>query len=82
MTEPLRESPLWRQGTNLAAQASFAPTMLQRMEQANSSGKLALVSQQVTEATREASARYDSMLTMHILCVYLLGGRGQGHDGR
>lgn len=49
MTEPLRESPLWRQGTNLAAQASFAPTMLQRMEQANSSGKLALVSQQVDE---------------------------------
>lgn len=49
LTEPLRESPLWRQGGNLAAHASFAPTMLQRMEQANSTGKLALVTQQMDE---------------------------------
>ena len=33
----------------MEAQASFAPTMLQRMEQANTGGKLALVSQQVDE---------------------------------
>jgi hypothetical protein len=49
LSEPLRESPLWRRGGQLVAQDSFAPTMLQRMEQANSTGKLAMISQQVDE---------------------------------
>jgi len=49
LTEPLRESPVWRTGSTLAAQDSFAPTLLQRMEQANSDGKLAMVSKQVGE---------------------------------
>ena len=43
LSEPLRETPQWRSGPTLAAQDTFAPTLLQRMEQANSVGKLALV---------------------------------------
>ena len=49
LTEPLREDPQWLQGGQLAVQNSFAPTLLQRMEQANSNGKLAMVSAQVSE---------------------------------
>lgn len=49
LTEPLRDTPLWQSGKTLAAQDSFAPTLLQRMEQANSQGSLAMVSDQVNE---------------------------------
>jgi len=49
LSEPLRESPMWQSGPTLAAQDSFAPTLLQRMQQANSDGKLAMVSKQVGE---------------------------------
>ena len=49
LTEPLREEDAWLHGPTLAAQNAFAPTLLQRMEQANSGGKLAMVSAQVGE---------------------------------
>lgn len=47
LTEPLRESPEWRAGGELAAQASFAPMLQQRMEQADAGGKVARVQDQV-----------------------------------
>jgi len=49
MSEPLRFSPAWLHGGTLAAQETFAPTLLQRMEQANSGGRLAMVSSKVDE---------------------------------
>ena len=49
LTEPLRDTPQWQSGGTLAAQDSFAPTLMQRMEQANSMGKTAMVSQKVDE---------------------------------
>lgn len=49
LTEPLRETPQWQAGGTLAAQDSFAPTLMQRMQQANSMGKTAMVSRQVDE---------------------------------
>jgi hypothetical protein len=49
MSEPLRSTPAWLHGGTLAAQVSFAPTLLQRMEQASSGGRLAMVSSKVDE---------------------------------
>ena len=49
LTEPLRRTLEWRTGGTLFAQASFAPVLQQRLEQANSMGKTAMVSQQVDE---------------------------------
>jgi hypothetical protein len=47
MSEPLRNTPTWLHGRTLAAQDAFAPTLLQRMEQASSGGRLAMVSSKV-----------------------------------
>jgi len=49
LTEPLRNNPQWTHGGTLACQESFAPTLMQRMEQANSAGKTAMVSSKVDE---------------------------------
>ena len=49
LTEPLRRTPEWRTGRALCAQASFAPVLQQRLEQASSTGRTAMVSQQVDE---------------------------------
>ena len=49
LTEPLRRTPEWRTGRVLCAQASFAPVLQQRLEQANSTGSTAMVSQQIDE---------------------------------
>lgn len=49
MTDPLRETHDWLHGPALVAQDTFAPTLLQRMEQANSTGKTALISAKVNE---------------------------------
>ena len=49
LTEPLRRTLEWRTGRVLCAQASFAPVLQQRLEQANSTGSTAMVSQQVDE---------------------------------
>jgi hypothetical protein len=47
ITEPMRESPEWLTGDTLCAQSSFAPIMLQKMEQVASQGKLAMVNQKL-----------------------------------
>ena len=49
LTEPLRQTPEWRTGRLLCAQTSFSPVLQQRLEQANSTGRTAMVSQQVDE---------------------------------
>lgn len=49
MNQPLRQTIAWRKGGTLAAQDSFAPTLLARMEQANVMGKTAMVSTKVDE---------------------------------
>jgi hypothetical protein len=50
ITEPLRESPEWIYGSTLCAQATFAPILLQKMEQVSSQGKLAMVNQKINTA--------------------------------
>ena len=47
LTDPLRGTPEWRTGGALSAQTSFAPVLQQRLEQANSMGRTALLSEQV-----------------------------------
>jgi hypothetical protein len=55
ITEPMRESPEWQNGDSLCAQASFASTLLQKMEQVTSQGKLAMVNQKLN-TTKEIMA--------------------------
>ena len=62
MSEPVRSTTEWENGQTLAAQNSFAPTLLQRMEQANSSGKTALVSQKVSEVRAIMSENIELLL--------------------
>ena len=53
LTEPCREEDyLWREGDTLACQELFAPMLLQRMEQVERSGKLAMVNKSI-ESTKE-----------------------------
>lgn len=52
ITLPLRDDDLWRQGEMLCAQNSFAPILLQKMEQVDDQGKLAMVNEKVN-TTRE-----------------------------
>ena len=49
LSEPLRSTPLWQTGATLACQESFAPTLLQRMEQVAAMGRMAMVSTKVDE---------------------------------
>lgn len=49
LTEPLRSTLEWQSGGTLAAQDSFAPTLLQRMEQASSMGRTAMITSKVDE---------------------------------
>jgi len=62
LSEPLRTERVWRSGGTLAAQDSFAPTLLQRMEQANSGGKVAMVSEQVNEVKELMSNNIELLL--------------------
>eukprot|EP01083_Nonionella_stella_P259181 885206_1 len=72
ITEPLRESEEWRNGEMLCAQASFAPILLQKMEQVQEQGKLAMVNQKLN-TTKEimadnielALARDESLQALH-----------------
>jgi len=72
ITEPLRESEEWRNGDMLCAQASFAPILLQKMEQVQAQGKLAMVNQKLN-TTKEimadniemALARDESLQGLH-----------------
>ncbi|KAL1526912.1 hypothetical protein AB1Y20_015603 [Prymnesium parvum] len=65
LTEPLRETPAWQNGPTLVAQDSFAPTLLQRMQQANSGGKLAMVSKQVGEVKELMNSNIELLLENH-----------------
>mmetsp|Transcript_8677 Transcript_8677/g.10074 ORF Transcript_8677/g.10074 Transcript_8677/m.10074 type:complete len:225 (+) Transcript_8677:77-751(+) len=47
ISEPMRESVEWRKGEVLCAQASFAPILLQKMEQVSTQGKLAMVNENI-----------------------------------
>ena len=49
MTEPCREEAAWRTGATLSQQRAFGPTLQQRMDQANSQGRIAMVSAQCDE---------------------------------
>mmetsp|Transcript_3527 Transcript_3527/g.6099 ORF Transcript_3527/g.6099 Transcript_3527/m.6099 type:complete len:242 (-) Transcript_3527:1134-1859(-) len=53
LTEPCREEDyLWREGDALACQELFAPMLLQRMEQVEHQGKLAMVNKSI-ESTKD-----------------------------
>jgi hypothetical protein len=65
MTEPLREMPSWRSGGQLAAQQEFAPMLQQRLEQANSQGKLAMVADKVNEVKGIMNSNIQILLENH-----------------
>jgi hypothetical protein len=56
VTEPLRCTPWWREGTVLSAQPSFAPTLQQQMEAAEQTNKMAMLHHHVEE-TKAIMAR-------------------------
>ena len=62
MSDPLRSTEAWLHGGTLAAQDSFAPTLLQRMEQASSGGRLAMVSSKVDEVRSIMSDNIELLL--------------------
>ena len=47
ITMPLREDEMWREGDLLCAQNTFAPILLQKMEQVDEQGRLAMVNEKV-----------------------------------
>lgn len=47
ITMPLREDETWREGDLLCAQNTFAPILLQKMEQVDEQGRLAMVNEKV-----------------------------------
>lgn len=47
ITLPLRDDDEWRRGELLCAQNTFAPILLQKMEQVDDQGKLAMVNEKV-----------------------------------
>lgn len=49
LTEVLRSTPDWRRGAAGSQQEAFGPTLEQRMQQANRSGKAAMISSKVGE---------------------------------
>lgn len=55
ISEPLRDSAEWRKGEALSAQASFAPILLQKMEQVMTQGKMAMVNEKV-DSTKQIMA--------------------------
>jgi hypothetical protein len=52
ITEPNRGSSEWREGPMLCAQTSFAPILLNKMEQVDYQGRLAMVNEQIN-STKE-----------------------------
>ena len=62
LTEPLRRTPEWRNGRALCAQLSFSPVLQQRLEQANSMGRTAMVSPEVNEVGVLMSMNIELML--------------------
>lgn len=47
ITMPMRDDELWRTGDLLCAQNTFAPILLQKMEQVDDQGRLAMVNEKV-----------------------------------
>jgi hypothetical protein len=63
LTEFFREDDrAWRQGSTLAAQASFAPILLQRMEEVTYLGKMAMLSTQLEATTQIMANNIDHLL--------------------
>lgn len=52
ITMPMRENEIWREGDLLCAQPTFAPILLQKMQQVDEQGRLAMVNEKVS-TTRE-----------------------------
>ena len=65
MTEPMRESPQWRDGSLRAAQADFSPMLQQRLEQANAMGKVAAVNDKVNEVKSIMNQNIQILLENH-----------------
>ena len=65
MTEPLFSSPEWQSGGHLAAQEIFAPMLQQRFEQANSMGRLAMVTDKVGEVKGLMNENIQVLLENH-----------------
>lgn len=61
LTEPMREEDDWRNGDLLCAQSTFAPTLLQRMEQVGYQGRLAMVNQNI-DSTKEIMSKNIEMI--------------------
>ena len=62
ITEPLRCLPWWIEGELLSAQPSFAPTLQQQMESAESTGRLSMLNQQVDETKAIMARNIDNIL--------------------
>lgn len=62
ITEPMRQEEEWRCGDLLCAQESFASTLLQRMEQVEYQGRLAMVNQQIQSTKEIMSKNIDLIL--------------------
>eukprot|EP00565_Helicotheca_tamesis_P000545 CAMPEP_0185725920 /NCGR_PEP_ID=MMETSP1171-20130828/2047_1 /TAXON_ID=374046 /ORGANISM="Helicotheca tamensis, Strain CCMP826" /LENGTH=232 /DNA_ID=CAMNT_0028394163 /DNA_START=76 /DNA_END=774 /DNA_ORIENTATION=- len=63
ITEPMRtDSYVWRHGTLLAAQPTFAPTLLQRMDQVSWQGRLSMVNKNIDETKEIMGKNIEMML--------------------
>lgn len=63
ITEVFRDNdPLWRQGPTLAAQHSFAPILLQRMEEVSYLGKTAILQDQVEDLKEIMSRNIEAIM--------------------
>ena len=62
ITEPMRQEEEWRYGDLLCGQESFASTLLQRMEQVEYQGRLAMVNQQIQSTKEIMSKNIDLIL--------------------
>jgi len=87
LTEPLRRTPEWRNGRALCAQLSFSPVLQQRLEQANSMGRTAMVSPEVNEVGVLMSMNIELMLRRArgedlkaVAAVHALQDAGKSHS--
>jgi len=62
ITMPLREDDDWRKGELLCAQETFAPILLQKMEQVDEQGRLAMVNERVNTAREIMSKNIEMAL--------------------
>lgn len=62
LTESLRSTPEWRDGGLMSQQEAFGPMLQQRMEQASSGGKAAMISKHVGEVKEIMNENIELML--------------------